>query len=479
MGNLGQVIGLKFEAAKERCHALEAELAKLDTRLWASPQGCKALLNFLSRANKTLLEFFNFELKNSDLNVLSPYEQELRIHRACSLVPFLFEYLGILSGAEINQTSAEIALPLRRFVRELLPEAEVLLRAAYKLNYTIIEIAEDIRSIFSETSFLSATDDLPKLLYIIDVPPIEANDALLNSILAHEAAHGLYKQDGLADRILPKVKIPISLIKSWANKIVSEQRSTDVKKGETIRFPFEEIEVRRMLTESATGTVENWVAELCCDALAVTILGPAYFFGFIHFFSTVAMLDGSSDSHPPPRLRIRLMCRHLQKTYDFKDHAKLSELLELWTTKAEERSDKSISTSLTSALALKAISDKVINLISRVAIESIQRGIQYSHAKFLANIDTMVPLFIENVPAAELRKNLDEDCKIPSISDILNAGWYIKLGCFDAFRSSLPEKISGDRFSSERHLHRLLLKCMELAEIKRRWNEVKTKQIGG
>lgn len=481
MGNLGQVIGLKFEAAKERCHALKAELDKLDPilRLWASPQGCKALHKFLSRVNETLLSLFETESKNSDLSVLSPYEQELRIHRTCSLVPLLFEYLGILSGAEINQTSAEIALPLRRFVKDLLPEAEVLLRANYQLNYSIIEIAEDIRKLFSETSFLSATNDLPKLLYIINVPPIEANDALLNSILAHEAAHGIYKQNGLADKILPQVKIPKKLIESWSNKIVSKQRSAEVRKGETIRFPFEEIEVRRMLTESATGTIENWVAEMCCDALAVTILGPAYFFGFVHFFSTVTMLDRSSASHPPPRLRIHLMCRHLQNTYDFKNHPKLSEFLELWSVKAKETPDKSISTNLPLTFAISAISNTLIDLISKVAIRSVQEGLQYSQAKFLANIETMVPLLAENVPTAELRCNPDEGCKIPGIADILNTGWYIKLTCFDAFQSSLPENISGDRYKSERHLHRILLKCMELAEIKRRWNEVKDKQIRG
>ncbi len=87
----------------------------------------------------------------------------------------------------------------------------------------------------------------------------------------------------------------------------------------------------------------------------------------------------------------------------------------------------------------------------------------------------MVPLLIENVPAAELRTNSDESCKIPDIADILNAGWYIKLADFDTFQSSLPDNISGDRSKSERHLHRLLLKCMELAEIKRRWSEVKSK----
>ncbi|MBU1936504.1 hypothetical protein KKG05_03830, partial [bacterium] len=477
MGNLGQVIGLKFEAAKERCHALKAELDKLDPilKLWASPQGCQALHKFLSQANETLLNLFEAESKNSDLSVLSPYEQELRIHRTCSLVPLLFEYLGILSGAEINQTSAEIALPLRRFVKDLLPEAEVLLRANYQLNYSIIEITEDIRKLFSETSFLSATNDLPKLLYIINVPPIKANDALLNSILAHEAAHGIYKQEGLADKILPRVKLQKKMIESWSNKIVSKQRSAKVNKGETIGFPFEEIEVRRMLTVSATGTIENWVAEMCCDALAITILGPAYFFGFVHFFSTVTMLDRLSASHPPPRLRIHLMCRHLQNTnYDFKDHPKLSEFLGSWSAMAKEKPDKSISTNLPLTFAFNAISNnKLIDLISKVAIGSVPKGLQYSQAKFLANIKAMGPLLVENVPAAELRCNPDEGCEIPGIAEILNTGWYIKLTSFDAFQSSLPDNISGDRSKSERCLHGILLKCMELSEIKRRWNEVK------
>lgn len=476
MGDSQQIIGLKFEAAKERCRALEAELARLDIKQWASLQGCEALRKFLSRANKTLLDFFEAEAHNPDLSLLSPYEQELRVHRACSLVSFLFEHLGILSGAEINQTSAEIALPLRRFVNELIPEAEVLLRGAYQLNYTIIEVAEEIRELFAETSFLSATGDLPKLLYVINVPPVEANDTLLSSILAHEAAHGIYKREKLEDQILPQVKIPDALIQSWAKTIVSQQTSAHGERSQTIPFPFEEVEVRRMLTESATSTIGNWVAEMCCDALALVILGPAYFFAFVHFFSTITMLDGSSESHPPPRLRIRLMCRYLETIYNFSCHPEVLEFVGRWKVKGEEGCN--ISGSLPSSLALQAISNEVINLISRVAEQAVPKELQFSQAKLDANIETVVPLLIENVPAIELRDNLDEGCRIPAIADLLNGGWYVKLARFEEFQSSLPEAIGADRFRSERHLHKLLLKCMELTEIKRRWDEVKAKRTG-
>jgi hypothetical protein len=48
-------------------------------------------------------------------------------------------------------------------------------------------------------------------LFVISVPGVEANDVLMHAILAHEAGHGIYIQKKLADKILPKVRIPKKL----------------------------------------------------------------------------------------------------------------------------------------------------------------------------------------------------------------------------------------------------------------------------
>lgn len=56
---------------------------------------------------------------------------------------------------------------------------------------------------------------------------------------------------------------------------------------------------------------------------------------------------------------------------------------------------------------------------------------------------------------------------------LLNAGWVLRLSRFDDFRESLPSPVGTDLVASHRRLQALLLKSFELAEIKRRWDELK------
>jgi len=375
-----------------------------------------------------------------------------------------------LSGAEINITPAELVPPLRRSLRNILPHAEILLRSGPDLNYSIDEIADDIRQFFSETPLATVTENLPRALYVMSIPSVEANEVLLHAILAHEAGHGIYDERRLADEILPKVEVPAEQIKELARAIASEQHGTGEQKNKTISFPLQEIAVRDLLTQVVTGTISSWVTELTCDVLGVMIFGPAYFFAFTHLFSTLAMLDEASQSHPPPRLRIRLMCSCLRPRFGLKEvDSRIDDLIGKWEVIGGEDVNQG---QVAFKLALNSISPQILALVEHVGAAAIPDSLAYSSSQFVDDVNEILPLLKENVPAAEVPRNSCPDPEPPEMAHLLNVGWVLLLARFQEFRENLPTQIGADALASQKQLNKLLLKSFELAEIKRRWTEV-------
>jgi hypothetical protein len=487
-------IDIKLSSARQRCRALHAHASRLETQQYASP-GAYVVRGFVERSSKLLDEFLEGEATNPDLELLEPRERETRIHRACKLVPFLYQVLGILSGAETNQTPAELVLPLRRSLRKILPRAEILLRSGPDLNYSIDEIAaalkafqdayqeltgrsaDDICRLFSETTSKAAVPEiLPPTLYMMSIPSVEANEVLLHAILAHEAGHGFYDQKKLADKVLPKVEVPAEQIKELARTIALGQRGVDEQKNKTISFPLQEIGLRDLLTRVVTGTISDWVAELACDVLGVMIFGPAYFFAFIHLYSTLAMLDEASESHPPPRLRIRLMCSCLRHRFRISEvDPRIAELIAKW--EAVGRGDIKQGR-VEFSLALNSVSPQILTLIEEVVAGAVPDTLAYSSSQFADDINDILPLLKENVPAAEVVRHSHSGLEPPEMAHLLNAGWVLLLARFQEFRENLPTQVGADALASQNQLNKLLLKSFELAEIKRRWTEV-TNQAKG
>jgi hypothetical protein len=111
---------------------------------------------------------------------------------------------------------------------------------------------------------------------------------------------------------LPKIEVENPL--RWAT-LVHEM-------GHAIYAPSDsfltEAEVHAMTKGRPEGIkiVNSWFEEIYCDFISLHLLGPAYLAAFIDFLlsiSTEGILERASDSHPPPRLRIQLMCWDLQQ----------------------------------------------------------------------------------------------------------------------------------------------------------------------
>ncbi|MGD0226796.1 MAG: hypothetical protein ABSF71_31085 [Terriglobia bacterium] len=490
MENPNPLKDLKFEAARKRCRALKAEVKKLETKQFASP-GAVVLQKFVSQANEAILGYLEAESGNPDLSLLAPRELELRVHRACRFVPFLYAQLGIFIGAEINNVPAEAVMPLRRFLRDILPGSEILLRSSAELNYSIVEIADDIRRLFGETPFADSTKLLPKAFFVISVPPLEANDILLHAILAHEAGHGIDKQKMVSDKIVPKV--PEKLVNAWASRLAAETEKEKGEKGKTIGLPLQEPTLRSLITESVNKTIRGWISELCSDALALITFGPAYFFGFVNFFSTISTLDGSSGSHPPPRLRIRLMCQCMREKLGYQDDGVVEGFLKPWEDIGKEA--VSPATTLEARLALEVFTPGVLSAISDSSASAVPETMRYTYMRFVQQVNDIVPLLVENIPAIDVLttmparvdgpeekpkessevRSIPYSPNCPAIAQILNAGWFLRLARFDKFRANLPKSVGEDVRASERQLHNLILKSLELIEVKRRWDEIKEK----
>jgi hypothetical protein len=59
------------------------------------------------------------------------------------------------------------------------------------------------------------------------------------------------------------------------------------------------------------------------------------------------------------------------------------------------------------------------------------------------------------------------------MASIINAGWHVYLCDFEAFRKNLHSNDSDTRFSAAAKLHELVLKALEISEIRTMWEEAK------
>src|SRR3989442_758540 len=309
MAGSEKIVSLKIEVARQRCEALSDEIGSLKNKGYSSGGTLKLLL-FVEKAAGVILSYLDEQKSLPDRELLTEDELEDRVHRLTELIPFLHILLGFIEGSDIASTPTPLVLQLRRFARTVVPHSDVVVCARPELNYSITEVASLIRDLVAQTTLKECCELLPEFLFVVTIPRVESMEVLLHCILSHELGHGLYERYGLAAKILPKVQINQERVRSLVNVIVTQVEPTMAKAP-----PLVEVGMRELITQQVTGRITKWVQELCSDAFGVQLFGPAYYFAFVYFFLAFEYLDKDSQTHPPPRLRLRLMSKIVRRLY--------------------------------------------------------------------------------------------------------------------------------------------------------------------
>ena len=176
-------------------------------------------------------------------------------------------------------------------------------------------------------------------------------------------------------------------------------------------------------------------------------------------------LDKCSETHPPPRLRVRLMLRMLKRDYSVEGwHKELKSFCSDWD---EVSAGQIPGGNPFDQLALETIGDAALDMICEAG-HSATRDINcYTTEQFDEDVAELAPLLLCHIPPGERPPKRDS---VP-LASVINAGWHVYLCEFEAFRKSLHAKDGETRFTAATKLHELVLKALEISGIRTSWEE--------
>ena len=456
MDSYGRIARLKVETAQDRARAIIEEVGRLENKGYASP-GSRLLLSFVGGTADKIDALLKRTLASAHL--LTAPQLDTRLHRVVTLIPYLHQLLGFIEGSDVNRAPGQLIPTLRRYTQSIFPESELVVRSKPELNYSYQDIAKPLKDLweaFKGTPLEQTGSLLPDLLFVLSIPAVESGRILIHGVLAHELGHALYNEREIA-KDLKQIRIKEDQVKGLTKAMFENQQ----KQGN----PTPELQLRRQVTQEISARVNGWVKELCCDAIGIRLFGPALFFAEAHLLTSFRPIDKSSPTHPAPRLRVRLMIRMLKQLYPLdKWRSELQEFSRAWD---EVSAGQVVWTNSYDQVALDAIDDAALDLISDASLTATSSLECYSRERFITDVAGLVPLLLNLIPPGEIGD------KSASIAAIINAGWYVYLCDFEAFRARLHAGDSDTRFAATAKLHELVLKALEISEIRTTWEEAK------
>lgn len=454
-----RIASLKVETAKQRIGALQNELERLGNKSYSS-FGTVRLLEFIKASSDQLLILLTQEEELINADVLSPAELELRSHRVTQILPALNRTLRFVSGSETDTSPAQLVQPLRRYVRSILPGSDIIVSAKPELNYSIQEIAALLRDTFSDTVLENCCRALPEYLFAINIPSTEFQSVLIHAILSHEFGHGLFVRRQIADRILPHVTVREDLLQTAL-------AATQQMMPDGVSLP--ELLVRQIATQEIAERINNWIEEIACDVIGLLLFGPAFYFAYTNFLLSFSRLDNASKTHPPIRLRLKLMTEMLCKRYPLETlRPKISTMVSEWKDICSVPISHRTSYD---EVAVKTLGDTDLSIIFFEQTESSLEGIGlYTKEKLKADLDILEPAFLTLIPIGE--SNVFPSNIATDIPSILNVAWMVYLSRIEDFRKKLPQGNGMSEMELIGRLQQLVLKSLEIAEIRSTHSEI-------
>jgi len=461
MDSYQRIAALKIRTAQERAHAVAEEVGRVENKVYASPAS-KRLLQFVLDVARRIQKLLEDEKAVASADLLTPAELETRLHRIIKLIPVLHLLLGFVDGSDVHHSPGQLIPTLRRYAHSIIPTSEIVVSSKPELNYSIQDIAGALKNLFFGTLLEPSCELLPEFLFVVNIPAVESEQILIHGVLAHELGHALYDKCKVAEGMLPKIKLSEELAKNLAKMMFeSQQRQPN---------PTPELRLRELVTQEVAGRINGWVMELSSDAIGIRLFGPALFFAAVHLLLSFAHIDQSSKTHPPTRLRVKLMIRMLKQFYSLDEwHSELQAFSNDWDSVSAVPIH---GRTAFDQLAIETINDGVLDLISDASGTAVSPAQSYTSDRFNSDAADLAPLFLSQIPPGEIgpygRSTPVE------LASIINAGWHVYLCDFEAFRKSLHPNVGSTRFSAAAKLHELVLKALEISEIKTSWEEARS-----
>jgi hypothetical protein len=288
-------VEIALQSATDRVLALGREVDRLHAKKFPTEPARKLLLaikHAVESVQKDLDEFVSEDAADWDDDGMC-----LQVQGFAAPVVHLHELLQHLDKVDSPRLPFEIISAFEKLMSELGVPSRLLLKPERKYNYSTRLISQLVARIEGMPAEILSRE-LPDLV-VIGFPSAEADSTLLHTLLFHEVGHVIYR-GRLGSHVAPIVK----------NRI--EHKGAQDKK--------------------AAATTAAWTEEVCCDLVALRLVGPAYWLAFEWY--SVALLEraSASQSHPDLALRNAVMSAYHKKLCDeFVDAHAIAEMFGLGT----------------------------------------------------------------------------------------------------------------------------------------------------
>ncbi len=431
------------------------------------------LLKLLDDINSLLESRLLSLSSNPDFQALSEEEAEQHMIRYSLLYSYLFSASCFVQRADVDQTLIELVQPLKRLMKQGLADFDLVLHPLTVLNYSTYPIGRGLSEIARVFRFEGVLGGFPEQAATVGFPGLDTERYLTHCIIAHELGHCLYLErqlEGqLIDRVRPNEGQLEEVIRSLAAQAVTFGQAGRASAGapRTLADYMTEIEIRSLVTATITNITRSWVKELAADCIAYCLFGPAYVFASLTFLTLKSSLDDGSLTHPPNRMRFKLLYqmldsdRHFLTILDSKPKAR--DFLDVWRNAITIREPGTRDP--IRGLAASAIVAIYADIV-RVSTTSV-RGIEcYSSSTDISQI----PKLCERIKSAVIPNETIENGQVhqANIQSILIAGWLTYLNDLE----TLQQEFSWEPWEAKIKLNGLVAKAIDLNEIQKRWGEV-------
>jgi len=294
MGVPDQLVDVKLGQAKEICRSFKSDLDHYENRGRVASAG-EYVVNALRKGIDGLLEKLEDIESSDELKIWSDKIIESKIHRLTQYIHEFVEILSLLESSRVRDVPYEVASPLKKEVRNIFPDSELLVVSTSRLNYSILELGSILRERLRELD-CDVPSDLPDKIFRVAIPSTTYKKALLLAIFSHELGHPMYNRYNVEQDIMP-IDVNKSLINKYIEKVEDKDLSTDPSN--------QKAKVRGKITDQINETIHNWAEEIAADLFALNVFGPSYLYAFIYLVPTISRLDSAGKSHPPPRVRLK------------------------------------------------------------------------------------------------------------------------------------------------------------------------------
>ena len=299
------------------------------------------------------------------------------------------------------------------------------------------------------------------------------------AVVAHEFGHAIY--DDFRPTISQKFSDHRDSLKSVYNSYSDE---VSVRIGKDLSDTY---------IRSITDTIlDNWTQEIACDAISFCLTGPASFFALSDILQFASANFLFNETHPPKVLRRNFLYNLMSQNdnnfvkviseftgdtvkEDFNSvlMPKLPNPGMLFRALRNKRSDEV-------AAVLAELPSVIIHqgpLICEAVVQEFRKNaakkqLFYTVNQFECDLKTHLSVLLDAIPPIETGINLEE--KSPTdFRTILNVGWVALLCKLDELNidtSGVPSHLLYG--AKAEALHGLLLKAVELSEIRRQWKDI-------